>query len=109
MQAGNLRHRVLLQSLTETRDTTTGAISQSWVDFATVWGDVRYLGGLETLKADATTAIAKCSIRVRYLAGVTEKMRAVHDGKNFDINAVLPDMTGRRWLDLACTVGANNG
>ena len=85
MQAGNLRHRVLLQSLTETRDPTTGAVAQSWVDFATVWGDVRYL------------------------AGVTEKMRAVHDGKNFDINAVLPDMTGRRWLDLACTVGANNG
>ena len=109
MQAGKLRHLVVLQSLTETQDPSTGAITKSWVDFATVWGDVRYLSGLETVKADAPTSVAKCSVRIRYLAGVVPTMRLVHAGTNFDINAVLPDDTGRRWLDLACTAGANQG
>ena len=109
MQAGKLRHRITLQSLTETQNPSTGAITKTWADVATVWGDVRFLGGLETLKADATTAVRKCSVRIRYLAGVTEKMRVVHEGANFDINNVSPDNTGRRYLDLACTAGASNG
>jgi SPP1 family predicted phage head-tail adaptor len=36
-------------------------------------------------------------------------MRATYDGRTFDIKAVLPDSTGRRFIDLACETGANNG
>lgn len=46
MQAGKLRHRVTLQGLVETQDPSTGAISKSWLDVATVWADVRFLSGL---------------------------------------------------------------
>lgn len=109
-QAGNYRHVVTLQSRVETQNPSTGAIVVTWPLFeADVRADVRYLGGLETLKADTPTAITKASIRIRYRAGVVEKMRVVHDGRNFDINNVSPDDTGRRWLDLACSTGASNG
>lgn len=110
MQAGKLRHVVTLQSRVETPDPSTGALVVTWPDFeADVRADVRYLGGLETLKADALTAVTRASVRIRYRAGVVETMRVVHDGKNFDIKNISPDDTGRRWLDLACETGASNG
>lgn len=108
MEAGKLRHRVLLQSLVEAQDPSTGAITRTWADFVTdttdhkVAADVRFLGGLESIKADATVAVSKCSIRIRYRAGVVEKMRVVHDGRNFDIKSIQPDQTGRVTLDLIC-------
>ncbi len=110
MRAGKLRHVVTLQSRVETQDPSTGAMVVTWPLFeADVRADVRYLGGLETLKTAAPTAVKKCSVRIRYRPGVVETMRVVHDGENFDIKAVLPDDTGRRYLDLACETGANNG
>ena len=111
MQAGKLRHIGTLQSRTETQDPSTGAITVAWVDFETdVRADIRYLGGLESLKADTLTPITKASIRIRYRPGVVETMRfAEAGGPTFDINSISPDDTGRRWLDLACTAGANAG
>lgn len=108
MKAGDLRHRVLLQSLGTTQD-SIGQPVIAWADFATVWGDVRFLSGLETVKADAPISVARASIRIRFLAGVVANMRATYDGRTFDIKAVLPDSTGRRFIDLACETGANNG
>ncbi|MDM0024080.1 phage head closure protein [Variovorax saccharolyticus] len=111
MRAGKLRHVGTLQSRVETPDPSTGALVVTWPTFeADVRADIRFLGGLETLKADAVTAISKASIRIRYRPGVVETMRFVEtDGKTFDINNISPDDTGRRWLDLACTTGANQG
>jgi SPP1 family predicted phage head-tail adaptor len=108
MQAGKLRHRVTLQSPGGTQD-AVGQPGGPWVDFATVWADVRYMNGLEAAKADVPTSVARASIRIRYLAGVVANMRVQHDGKEFDIKAVLPDTTGRRYIDLLAETGVNHG
>jgi SPP1 family predicted phage head-tail adaptor len=109
--AGKFRHIGKLQSKVETQDPSTGAITLTWSDFETgVRADIRYMGGLETLKADATTAIQRASIRIRYRAGVVASMRFVEtDGATFDIKSISPDDTGKRELDLVCETGANNG
>lgn len=105
MRAGQLRHQVKLQALTAGQD-AIGQPVQTWTDVATLWADVRFLNGLETIKADAAVAVAKGSIRVRYRAGVTAGMRILEGSTAYDIRAVLPDTTGKRFLDLACQVVA---
>lgn len=108
MQAGKLRHQVELQSLVPGRD-AAGQPTMVWTTTATVRGNIQFLNGVGAIKADAPVSIARASIRIRYMPGVTASMRALADGRTFDIKAVLPDATGRRWLDLACEQGANNG
>lgn len=105
MRAGQLRHSVKLQSLTAGQD-DIGQPVQTWTDVATLWADVRFLNGMETVKADAGASVAKCSIRIRYRAGVTAGMRILEGSTAYDIRAVLPDSTGKRFLDLACQVAA---
>jgi len=109
--AGKFRHIGKLQSKVETQNPSTGAITVSWADFETgVRADIRYLGGLETLKADALTAVTKASIRIRYRPGVVETMRFVQtDGPTFDIKSISLDATGAREMDLVCETGANQG
>ena len=111
MRAGSLRHIGTLQSRVETKDESTGALGVTWADFETgVRADIRYLGGLEALKADAPTAIRKASIRIRFRPGVVESMRFVEtSGSTFDIKSIALDDTGARHIDLICETGASNG
>lgn len=108
VNAGDLRHRITLQQRGGTQD-AIGQPVLTWADVATVWADVRYLNGLEIVKADAEISVARASVRIRYRLGVTAAMRVLHDGRVLDIKAVLPDATGREYLDLACQAGANQG
>ena len=108
MRAGQLRHLLTLQALVAGQD-EIGQPVQTWTDVATDYGDVRFLKGLEAVKAGASTSVADCSIRVRYRAGVTAGMRYVEGSTVYDIQAVLPDATGKRYLDLACKQGGSNG
>lgn len=108
MQAGKLRHRVTIQSPPTAQD-EVGQPVGDWVDFATVWADVRFINGLEAARTGIPTSAVTASIRIRYLAGVSANMRVLHDGKVFDVKAVLPDSTSRRYLDLSAQTGNNNG
>jgi len=108
MRAGQLRHKVKLQTLAAGQD-AIGQPTMVWTDVATVWADVRFVSGLETVKSDAPVSIARCSIRIRARAGVTAGMRIAEGSVFYNIQAVLPDTTGKRYLDLACETGANNG
>ncbi|MDQ0035927.1 SPP1 family predicted phage head-tail adaptor [Variovorax boronicumulans] len=109
LAAGTLNRRVKLQRLVETQDPDTGAVVKTWQDVATVWANVRYLNGVETLKADTTISAAKVSIRIRFREDVVAKWRVVYALINFNILAVLPDAQGREYVDLACDTGANEG
>jgi SPP1 family predicted phage head-tail adaptor len=108
MRAGQLRHLLTLQELTAGQD-AIGQPVQAWADVAEDWADVRFLRGIEAVKAGASVSVADCSIRVRYRAGVTAGMRYVEGATVYDIQSVLPDTTGMRYLDLACKQGASGG
>lgn len=105
MQAGRLNRRCVLQS----PGTATDEIGQpipGWTDVATVWADIRMKSGLEAIKAGAVVSTVQASIRIRYRAGVNAGMRVVHNLVNYEIKAVMPDVSGREFLDLACEVVA---
>ena len=99
MSAGQLRHRVDLQSQVATVD-EIGQPSTSWLTVATLWADVRYQNGLETLKAGSDVSLGQVSIRVRYTP-VNPGQRVVYGSTTFDIVSVQPDVR-RAYIDLIC-------
>lgn len=103
MQAGRLNRRCVLQAPGTAQD-ELGQPIPGWTDVATVWADIRMKSGLESIKAGAPVSVAPASIRIRYRAGVNAGMRVVHNLVAYEIKAVMPDVSGRVFLDLACEV-----
>ena len=98
----NLNRRVKLQRLTREQD-PIGQPVERWVDVAEVWGSVIHKSGLATIKADSEVSIVRASIRIRYREhDVVAKMRAIVGGATYEIDAVLPDLESRQFLDLVC-------
>lgn len=103
MQAGRLNRRCTLQATGSTQD-ELGQPIPGWTDVATLWADIRMKSGLESIKAGAPVSVVSASIRIRYLPGVNAGMRVVHNLVVYEIKAVMPDVSGRVFLDLACEV-----
>lgn len=66
-----------------------------------VWADVRFLKGLEAIKANAVTPLVQASIRIRYRADVDESMTVEYAGEMYNIKSALPDAR-REFRDLVC-------
>lgn len=99
MKAGQLRHRVTIQTQVATQD-ALGQPSTSWLDTKTVWADVRYQHGLEAIRSGAVASLQKVSVRLRNTA-VSPGQRVIHGTAVLDIENVLPD-TNRQFVDLVC-------
>ena len=108
MRAGQLRHLIALQALVPGQD-SVGQPVQAYSTVASVHADIRYPKGLESTLSNMPVGVTTASIRIRYRPGVVPTMRVLHGSTVFDIKAVLPDPTGRIYLDLSCESGANNG
>jgi len=99
MSAGQLRHRVDVQSPVSTVD-ANGQPTVGWTTTATVWADIRYQTGLEAIKAGADVSVSRVSIRLRY-ASFNAGQRVLYEGKVFNVLAVQPDVR-KAYVDLAC-------
>lgn len=111
LAAGTLNRRILIERKQVTEDPLGGEIVQ-WVPLAgdgMLWANIRFLNGTETVKSDTRTATAKASIRIRYREDIEPTCRVKHRGVIFEILAVLPDLQGREFVDLAVETGATNG
>lgn len=101
MKAGQLNCRVTLQSPVTGTD-SIGQPVNGWQEIGPVWASIRFLNGLESIKAGAQSSIAKASIRIRYRSDLTTAMRVLHGARIFEIVAVLPDEQKREHVDLVC-------
>jgi len=103
MNPGRLRHRIIIQELTDLRDPISGEIIDTdWQDVCTVWAEIRALRGREYFAAQQTIAESSHEITIRYRKGIKPTMRAVHDDRIFDIQAVLDKDGKMRYLSLVC-------
>ncbi len=103
MRPGLLNSRVVVQQQSTTQD-ALGQPVLSWSTFATLWANVRHTSGVESIKADALTPVVRASIRVRYRGDLTAAMRVVHGSTTYNVVAVMPDIGGKEYVDLACEV-----
>lgn len=111
MQAGRLRHQVVIQSkVAGSPDRTgSGAPDKAWTDLCTLYAAIEPLRGKEFMESQAINSAVAVRIRVRYRSGITAAMRVKHGATIYSIEAVLnPDLRNRE-LQLMCSQGANNG
>lgn len=88
MRVGPLRHRITVEQATVSRDSYGGEV-ETWGVFATVWASVSPLIGREYIAAKQVSASVTHKIRMRYLAGMTPKMRISWDNRLFDVESIL--------------------
>jgi SPP1 family predicted phage head-tail adaptor len=113
MLAPKLRHRIDIQQRTEVQD-SDGAVDYVW---ATVHdnlpAEIVPLSGIQYtrafLAADQVQEPITTRITVRYNSNITELMRVVHGSDVYNIKAVLPDPSLRRWMTLMCQKGLSDG
>jgi len=101
MSAGKLNHRITLSGLSSGTD-ELGQPLQSWVDFATMWADVRFVSGIETIKSDRDVSISRASAVIRRRPEIVAGMRITINSVAFEILDVMPDMKRRMYMTLIC-------
>jgi SPP1 family predicted phage head-tail adaptor len=108
--ANKLRHRVDIEQYTSVIDSNFGGETQSWTVFAdNVAAEILSVSGREFFAAQEQQNGVNYKITIRYKAGILPKMRVNHGGTIYNIKAVLPDSTGKRYITLMAELGVNNG
>lgn len=108
IEAGKLRHRVVIQEQVETQDVSNGAINVSWRDVATVWAAIEPLSAREFVAAQAESSKVTTRITIRYRNNISAKMRLYHASKDayYNIEGVLADKdSGLEYITLPCSEG----
>lgn len=88
MRAGALRHQITIQSATETQN-AFGEPAKTWATFATVWAAIEPISGREFYQNRQIGGEISHRVEMRYLSGVTPKMRILYGSRYFDIESVI--------------------
>lgn len=101
MNAGTLKHRVTLQQETKVTDEGGGS-TITWANVADVWASVEPLSGRELFAAQQVrgTLTHKIIMRYRPDISVNSKMRAVFNGRIFNITTVINSKESNDQLQL---------
>lgn len=102
MPAGKIKDRVTLLQRQSGQD-ELGQPSAAWVDVASLWAEVRFVSGIETIKAGRETSTSRASVRIRRRSGVVAAMRLRIGAVAYEIVDVIPS-ADRAWLMLICEV-----
>jgi SPP1 family predicted phage head-tail adaptor len=98
---GKLRHRITIEQVIETQD-ADGSMIETWTTFAMAQASIEPISGREYFAAQSTQADVTHRIRLRYLSGVTPKMRVNYNSRIFDILSVININERNRELQLMC-------
>lgn len=108
MRAGLLDQKVTIQQVTDSATTASAGGSKSWATFATVWARIEALRGAEFYQAQVVQTDLSHKVTIRYLAGVTAKMRIAYGSRTLEIVSVLDDTARRTFLTLMCVERVNS-
>ena len=104
MQAGRLDTRITIQRKTGGTDAWGAPLPEGWETHATVWSNIRHLSGSDAIKADAEVSTVRASIRIRFRSDITAGMRVLVGLAVYQIEAVMPDLGRREFVDLVVKV-----
>lgn len=103
MNPGRLRHRIVIQQLTETQD-SAGQLIPAWKDLATVWAEKKHDSSREFFSVQKVYSEVTDLFIARHLPGVNTRMRVSYDGRHYDILGADDQDGRRRELYLICKV-----
>lgn len=97
-----MRKKVTIQSATEANN-SYGEPVKTWGNHAVNrWCEVVYETGLEAYDANRVRDEQPLTLRLRYVAGIVPKMRAVFGGNNYDIISVKNLDMVNRFIEIEC-------
>lgn len=100
MNIGRLDRKIVIENFTTAKNSLNETVS-TWNTFHTCFAAVQMAGGSETVEADKITAVNKVKFKIRYFAGINEKMRVLYDSNYYDILEIHE--LGREGLWLTAT------
>jgi len=103
MKSGQLRQRVVIQYDSGDSLGSRGQKVVNWQTFATVWARVEPLSGLEQPQGHQMDLSINHRVTIRYLAGVTPRMRVLFGARKFNIVSVLNSDERNVSMSLLCT------
>ena len=108
MRAGTLRHRVAIQTRSETTSSGYGDARYTWATTTTVWGRVEPVSGDETFIGDQSQNRITHKVTLRGYSGLrADRNRLQHDGRTLGIVSVR-DLDERGiTLEVMCREDAN--
>lgn len=106
MRTGTLRHRLLVEAQTTSKD-VAGGVAPSWAQVGMRYGEIVPLSGRERVLAGSAQGVLQSRIRIRYFPGLSTAHRlrradaeaAPVSERVFQITAVL-DPDGKRTEHL---------
>lgn len=101
MRAGDLRHKITIQSPTETSD-GMGGMTTTWSTFKTVRAAIWPLKGAEYIATMQTTSEISHKVRIRYLEALTPKHRIKWGDRYFDIEAIINPDERNIYFEMMC-------
>lgn len=99
IQAGRLRHRVTIQTVSEAQN-SIGEIVETWITFATVWARIDPLSGRQLLAANQLDEPVSARMLMRYMPGITGKLRVVYSGTTYNIRGAPMVDANRSEIEL---------
>jgi SPP1 family predicted phage head-tail adaptor len=96
-----LRQRLTLEELKRASD-GGGGFTESWVAIATLFADLRPIGGVERAESDRLAGSVTHEVVLRYRPGVVPAMRLRKVTRIFHILAVIDVEERHRWLKCLC-------
>ena len=100
---GRLNTRIALIGRGSGED-ALGQPVETWIEFGKAWADVRFVSGIETIKAGRETSTSKSSARMRTNQLITRDMRIGIGEVTYKIVDIIPDMKARAYMTLICEV-----
>jgi len=102
MNAGELRHRIEIQYYVDTENDLLEEVKQ-WQLYKKAWASIKCVGnGREQIK-DKEQLSLSYEITLRYITGITTKMRVRNKDKYFNINHAVNYNEQNKELHLFCT------
>lgn len=116
LSSGRLRHRIHIQTFTQSQDPVTGAVTASWSNlYEDVPCAIEPLSVKDYLQSQAIQSDVKVRVVFRHLSGLESSMRfvgacACHDGEVFNPEGYFEDPeSGREYITAPCSRGVNDG
>lgn len=103
-RSGDLRHRITIQSLTNSQD-SVGDITETWTTVGTFWGFVRPASAREQVIAGQLKAEVYHSVTMRWqgATAISPTMRILFEGKVLNIVSISNRDSRNYLYDLTCT------
>ena len=99
---GQMRRQITIERIDTTAD-ANGETTGTAILFSTVWAMIEPLGGRELFLAKAQQDTSSHRLRIPYVAGVDQRMRAKYQGRVFNFTSISDIGEQHRELEILAT------